>query len=180
MRTSLRISFKHILISLTSVTVLLFMLCDHKDRGFKSSSIYGCMSTFFCGMLSWGLAMGRSPIQGVLPKCWDGHLVSAVRSDSDHTVQHLTPKLRLLSLLSHRLSWSLCITEVLSHYSTAFRQHLTTLVTQNPVVALTVTLCFQYLYLTQPLRVAHNDVTSCCLSATFVLQITDQVVFKIL
>jgi hypothetical protein len=37
------------------------------DRGFESRSRHGCMSAFFCVVLS--CAMGRSPVQGLLPKC---------------------------------------------------------------------------------------------------------------
>jgi hypothetical protein len=44
------------------------------------------MSSFFCSMLSCvgrGFAMGRSPVQGVLPKCLIGFIVSEVNSESE-------------------------------------------------------------------------------------------------
>jgi hypothetical protein len=43
---------------------------EHWDRGFESHSRHGCVSAFFCLVLSCvgrGLAFGRSPVQGVLP-----------------------------------------------------------------------------------------------------------------
>jgi hypothetical protein len=48
---------------------------EHWDRGFESRSSHGCMSASFRVLLSHisrGLAMDRSPIQGVLPKCLEG------------------------------------------------------------------------------------------------------------
>jgi len=43
---------------------------EHWDRGFESRSMHGCVSAFFCVMLSFvgsGLATGCSPVQGVSP-----------------------------------------------------------------------------------------------------------------
>jgi hypothetical protein len=45
---------------------------EHWDRRFESCFGHGCVSAYFCVVLSCvgrGLASGWSPVQGVLPKC---------------------------------------------------------------------------------------------------------------
>jgi hypothetical protein len=49
---------------------------------------HGCISAFFCVVLSCvglGLAMGWSPVQGVLPKWLNGFIVSEVNSQPEQT-----------------------------------------------------------------------------------------------
>jgi hypothetical protein len=56
---------------------------EHWYRGFESRSRHGYMCAFFCVVLSCvdrGLAVGRSPVQGVLPKCLKEFIVSEVNS----------------------------------------------------------------------------------------------------
>jgi len=67
----------------SSFTVFTKLL--HWDRDFESHLRHGCMSAFFRTVLSCvgsGLAIGRSPAQGVLPKCLSGFTASEVNFES--------------------------------------------------------------------------------------------------
>jgi len=71
---------------------------EHWSREFQSHSRHRCMHECFCVMLSCvgrRLAMGRSPVQKVIPKCLHGFKVSELISESGQsrrrnprTVQH--------------------------------------------------------------------------------------------
>jgi len=57
---------------------------DHWDRGFESRSRHGCMLAIFSALVSYegrGLEMGRSPVQGIFPKCLRGFILSEVNSE---------------------------------------------------------------------------------------------------
>jgi hypothetical protein len=61
----------------------------HWVRGFEPHPTHVCMYVrIFCGMLSCadrGLAMDRSPVQGVLSECLKGFLISQVNYESKET-----------------------------------------------------------------------------------------------
>jgi hypothetical protein len=76
---------------LVNTCVMLYRHCfrKHWDRGFETRSRHGYMyAILFYVVLHCvgrGLAMGRSPIQGVLPKRPNGFVVSEVNSELERT-----------------------------------------------------------------------------------------------
>jgi len=74
-------------------------IAKHWNRVFESCSRHECISAFFCVVLSCidrGLAMGRSPIQGVQSNYLKDLVVSDVNSESEQArgpnpqnVQHI-------------------------------------------------------------------------------------------
>jgi hypothetical protein len=64
------VDYEPVLVAARSKARTVFRLLEHWDHMFESRSRHGCVSTFFCVMLSCvgsGFAMGWSSIQGVLP-----------------------------------------------------------------------------------------------------------------
>jgi len=60
-----QIIFGPVPVAALSKARIFFGPLEHWDRGFESRSMYGCVSAFFCVVLSCvdtGLAMGRSPV----------------------------------------------------------------------------------------------------------------------
>jgi len=70
-------------LDIISVSISDGVVLDHTntgnmEHGFESRSTHGCTIAFSCVDIDHG--MGRSPVEGVLPKFLNGYIVSKVNS----------------------------------------------------------------------------------------------------